>query len=86
MKTEAYHITGPLEAVVQVSADLASVICHDRSNGVGALIGSVILSNHWVRSEVVCPNGKCIDTRASAPVIMTSILDSDGKFVLLSKL
>lgn len=86
MGTEDYHITGSLKAVVQVGADLASMICHDRSNGVGTLIGSEILSNHWVRSKVVCPNGKRIDTRASAPVIMTSILDSDGKFVLLSKL
>lgn len=86
MGTEAYHITGSLKAVVQVGADLASVICHDRSNGARTLIRGEILSNHWVRSKVVRPDGKRIDTRASAPVIMTSVLDSDGKFVLLSKL
>lgn len=86
MGAEFYHITGSLKAVVQVGADLAGMICHDRSDRAGTLVRSEVLGNHWVRSKVVRPDGKRIDTCASAPIIMASILDSDGKFVLLSKL
>lgn len=86
MGAEAYHITGSLKAVVQVGSDLAGVICHDSSDGVWTPVRGEVFSNHRVRGQVVRPNGKRIDACASAPVTMASVLDSDGKFVLLSKL
>jgi hypothetical protein len=67
-------------------ADLAGAVGHDGTERAGARFGSEILVNLRSRGYIVRPNGKGIETCASALVIVARILDRNGEFVLLGEL
>lgn len=83
---EVHQISHTIQAIVQICANLAGAVCHDRADRAGTSLGREVLVNLWLRCNIMRPDGKGIDPRASALVVVARILDGNGKLVLLGKL